>query len=138
MLVFGLAFFVGQGILAFGQGAGAHPAREQHVLVIWLDGMGANFYAHTPKAYVPTLERLRAEGSFAEGVEGVYPTVTYPSHTMIVTGRSPAAHGIYSNLSSRQAGKSPDDWSNPPRNSRWMRPTDTTSAPRRRVVRWRR
>src|SRR5215472_4132845 len=49
-------------------------------------------------------------GSFAESVEGVYPTLTYPSHTTLVTGRLPAEHGIYTNLSSRRAGKNPDDW----------------------------
>ncbi len=45
------------------------------------------------------------EGSYAEAVEGVYPTVTYPSHTTIVTGRVPAEHGIYTNLVSREPGK---------------------------------
>ena len=50
------------------------------------------------------------EGSYAEGVIGVYPSVTYPSHTTIVTGRLPAEHGIYTNLSSRVAGKNPKDW----------------------------
>ena len=50
------------------------------------------------------------EGCYAEGVEGVYPTVTYPSHTTLVTGRLPGEHGVFTNLSSRQAGKNPNDW----------------------------
>lgn len=50
------------------------------------------------------------QGSYAEAVEGVYPTVTYPSHTTIVTGRLPAEHGIYTNLSSREPGKNPRNW----------------------------
>ena len=37
------------------------------------------------------------EGTFAEGVTGVVPTVTYPSHTTLVTGVWPAKHGIYAN-----------------------------------------
>jgi predicted AlkP superfamily pyrophosphatase or phosphodiesterase len=53
---------------------------------------------------------MKSEGSFAEAVEGIYPTVTYPSHTTLVTGRLPAEHGIYTNLSSREAGKNPRDW----------------------------
>jgi predicted AlkP superfamily pyrophosphatase or phosphodiesterase len=41
---------------------------------------------------------MTAEGTYAEGVIGVWPTVTYPSHTTLVTGVSPAEHGIYANL----------------------------------------
>src|SRR3989442_3916521 len=44
------------------------------------------------------MRRFLKEGSFAEGVEGVIPTVTYPSHTTLVTGVSPAKHGIFGNL----------------------------------------
>jgi len=81
------------------------------VLVISVDGMGGQFLAQTaPKVRAPNLLRLRREGSYAEGVLGVYPSVTYPSHTTIVTGRMPAEHGIYTNLSSREAGKNPGDW----------------------------
>jgi len=73
--------------------------------------MGAHFYTAPPAGLrIPNLERLKNEGSFAEGVEGVYPSVTYPAHTTLVTGRLPAEHGIYSNLSSRQAGQNPNDW----------------------------
>ena len=59
---------------------------------------------------IPNLQRLMTEGSYAEGVEGVYPSVTYPSHTTLVTGRVPGEHGVYTNLSSREAGKNPKDW----------------------------
>jgi len=34
---------------------------------------------------------------FADGLTGVFPTVTYPSHTTLVTGVSPNAHGILGN-----------------------------------------
>jgi len=82
--------------------ASSSPSRERHVLVISVDGLGASLYQLlAAKVHVPNLTRLRREGSYAEGVLGVYPTVTYPSHTTIVTGRMPAEHGIYSNLSSR-------------------------------------
>ncbi len=86
-------------------------APRRHVLVISVDGLGASFYT-SPRANlrVPHLTQLKQEGSFAEGVESVYPSVTYPAHTTLVTGRLPAEHGIYTNLSSRQAGKNPRDW----------------------------
>jgi predicted AlkP superfamily pyrophosphatase or phosphodiesterase len=81
------------------------------VLVISVDGLGAGLYnLLAAKIHISNLPRLRREGSYAEGVLGVYPTVTYPSHTTIVTGRMPAEHGIYSNLSSREPGKNLGDW----------------------------
>jgi predicted AlkP superfamily pyrophosphatase or phosphodiesterase len=89
----------------------ASGTTDRHVLVISVDGMGASFYVSpSPALRIPNLLRLKKQGSFAEGVEGVYPSVTYPSHTTIVTGRLPAEHGIYTNLSSREAGKNARDW----------------------------
>ncbi len=82
-----------------------------HVLVISVDGMAASVYAKPwAGVRIPNLLRLKKEGSFAEGVVGVYPTVTYPAHTTLVTGCVPAEHGVYSNLSSREAGKNSHDW----------------------------
>jgi len=93
------------------QGPPTPQAGSRHVVVISVDGMGANLLAQAVSMrHVPNLQRLRQHGSFAEGVVGVYPSVTYPSHTTIVTGRLPAEHGIYTNLSSREPGKNLGDW----------------------------
>jgi predicted AlkP superfamily pyrophosphatase or phosphodiesterase len=82
-----------------------------HVLVISVDGMGSAYCTQPPAGLrIPNIRKLMEHGSFADSVEGVYPTLTYPSHTTLVTGCLPAEHGIYTNLSSRQAGKDPDDW----------------------------
>jgi len=95
----------------YGQAQTSASGAARHVVVISVDGMRASAYLGlSPQAHIPNLLRLKEEGSFAEGVEGVYPTVTYPAHTTIVTGRMPAEHGIYTNLSSRQPGKNPHDW----------------------------
>lgn len=91
--------------------AGASQSRARHVLVISVDGMRPDSYTHPmPDSTIPNLLRLKREGSYAEAVEGVYPTLTYPSHTTLVTGCLPAQHGIYTNLSSRVAGKNASDW----------------------------
>lgn len=87
------------------------PAAARHVLVISLDGLCPRSYTSpSPTLRIPNLRRLQEDGSFAEGVVGVYPSVTYPSHTTLATGRLPAEHGIYSNLSSREPGKNSHDW----------------------------
>lgn len=101
------ALVLGFAIAANTPGSGS----GRHVVVISIDGMPSSYYMQPPPGLqIPNLRRLMSEGSFAEAVEGVYPTVTYPSHTTIVTGRMPAGHGIYTNLSSRQAGKNSQDW----------------------------
>jgi len=72
---------------------------EAHLVVISIDGLMPDYYRN-PDRYglkIPTLRRLRNEGAFADGVIGVYPSVTYPSHTTIVTGARPRDHGIYFN-----------------------------------------
>jgi|SRR5213593_2435714 len=54
---------------------------------------------------IPNLRRLVAEGTSASGVKGVLPTVTYPSHTTIISGVSPAKHNILANTPFDPFGK---------------------------------
>jgi predicted AlkP superfamily pyrophosphatase or phosphodiesterase len=80
--------------------AATQPSGAASVLMISVDGMKPE-YVLQADGYglkIPFLRSLRSEGSYAEGVIGVWPTVTYPSHTTLVTGVAPAAHGIYDNL----------------------------------------
>lgn len=76
----------------------ANQARR--VILISLDGLDAR-YLRSADRYglkIPTLRRLMREGVTARGgVVSVYPSVTYPAHTTIVTGARPARHGIYGN-----------------------------------------
>jgi len=67
--------------------------------MISIDGMKPEYVTHADEHHLqlPTLRRMLAEGAHAEGVVGVVPTVTYPSHTTLVTGVYPAVHGIYNN-----------------------------------------
>ena len=68
--------------------------------MISIDGMKPEYItqadAHGLK--IPFLRSLIANGTYADGVTGVWPTVTYPSHTTLVTGVWPAEHGIYNNV----------------------------------------
>jgi predicted AlkP superfamily pyrophosphatase or phosphodiesterase len=70
------------------------------VLMISIDGLKPEYItqadAHGMK--LPYLRTLLRNGTYAEGVVGIWPTVTYPSHTTLVTGVWPAEHGIYNNL----------------------------------------
>lgn len=71
-------------------------AQEAHVIVISVDGFRPDFYKD-PSWGMVNLRQAMAEGAHADGVRGVFPTVTYPSHTTILTGVKPLKHGIYYN-----------------------------------------
>ena len=78
----------------------ALPLAAQPLVVISIDGMRPDYVLkadeHTLK--IPHLRRIYKEGARASGVRGVLPTVTYPSHTTILTGVYPVKHRIYSNV----------------------------------------
>ena len=73
--------------------------KAQRAIIISIDGLDAR-YLNRRDEYglkIPTLRRLMAEGAAARGVVSIFPSVTYPAHTTIVTGAYPARHGIYGN-----------------------------------------
>ena len=73
----------------------AEPA-AQHVVIISVDGFRPDFYRDASWP-APTIQSMAEEGAHAERVRSVFPSVTYPSHTTIMTGVLPARHGIYYN-----------------------------------------
>lgn len=80
-----------------------------HVVMISIDGLRPD-YLRAQEAKIPTLRRLMSEGVVAEGVTSVWPTVTYPAHTTLVTGVRPNKHGILNNLPFDPFGKNHDGW----------------------------
>ena len=50
-----------------------------------------------PKAQLPVLRKLAAEGARAKRMLCSFPTVTWPNHTTLVTGVVPVKHGVISN-----------------------------------------
>src|SRR5262245_14387024 len=88
-----------RGVLAMSTLLILRVAEAAPVLLISLDGMRPDYVTHADehKLKIPTLRRFMREGAYAEGVIGVAPTMTYPSHTTLVTGVSPAEHGIATN-----------------------------------------
>lgn len=81
----------------------------RHVVMISIDGMSPSVFTRPGPYKVPTLRRLMERGAWAE-VTGVLPTVTYPSHTTLVTGVRPAEHGIYNNYVLDPEGISNGTW----------------------------
>jgi len=72
-------------------------AQKKHVVLISIDGLRPEFYLDPAWGMVNLREAMKS-GAYAEGVRGSFPTVTYPSHTTIISGVLPAKHGIYYNV----------------------------------------
>jgi predicted AlkP superfamily pyrophosphatase or phosphodiesterase len=75
------------------------PGERPFVLLISIDGLKpeAILDASRHGLRVPNLRAFLTDGMYSTGVHGVLPTVTYPSHMTLMTGVSPAKHGIYTN-----------------------------------------
>lgn len=71
--------------------------QAKHVIIISIDGFRPEFYLD-PSWSAVNLQQMKEKGVCAEGVQGVFPTVTYPSHTAVITGALPIHHGIYYNV----------------------------------------
>jgi predicted AlkP superfamily pyrophosphatase or phosphodiesterase len=82
------------------------------VVLLSIDGLKPDYIIDADKygLKIPNLRRLLSEGSYASGVRGVLPTVTYPSHTTMLTGVSPAKHGIYYNTTFDPFNKNQSGW----------------------------
>lgn len=80
---------------------------SNHVVIISLDGF-AGWALDDPHLPVPTLRRLAARGALARGMRPVNPTVTWPNHTSMVTGVTPAKHGVlFNGILVREPGVAP-------------------------------
>jgi predicted AlkP superfamily pyrophosphatase or phosphodiesterase len=92
--------------------------RARHVLIVSIDGLRPEFYLDEAWA-APELRALLKAGSYARAADGVFPTVTYPNHASIVTGVSPARHGVFSNTMPTPTGT----------RGRWYEEADDLHAP---------
>ncbi len=89
-------------LLAFGAGcatpstataAAARPSRVP-LLLISIDGFRADYL---DRGLSPTLQGLADGGARARWMEPSFPSLTFPNHYTIVTGRYPDDHGIVDN-----------------------------------------
>ncbi len=70
----------------------------KHVILVSIDGMRPIEYTDGERQVrIPTLQAMAKAGCVSPGAIGVFPSVTYPTHTTLVTGQLPAVHGIVSN-----------------------------------------
>jgi predicted AlkP superfamily pyrophosphatase or phosphodiesterase len=82
------------------------------VLLISIDGLrpGDVLDADKRGLKVPNLRAFLTRGAYARDVHGMLPTVTYPSHTTLLTGVAPAQHGVVSNTTFDPLLKNQQGW----------------------------
>jgi len=81
-------------------------AAAEHVVLISIDGFAA-YHLYNDQLELPNIRKLINEGVWASSSETVFPSVTHPSHTTILTGVDPRTHGVLSNgLVNRETGES--------------------------------
>jgi hypothetical protein len=79
--------------------AASSATARQRLVLVSVDGLDHRYLRDCDKLKlkIPTLRRLMREGTWADGVVGEVPTITWPEHTTIITGVPPAVHGIQQN-----------------------------------------
>jgi predicted AlkP superfamily pyrophosphatase or phosphodiesterase len=90
MIVFVRRFVLVAVLCVLALSSGAAP-RAQHVFIISLDGGKP---AAIEQSQMPVLQRLVAEGAHTWTATTIYPSITLPSHTSMLTGVGPDKHHI--------------------------------------------
>ena len=68
--------------------------KNKVVIMISIDGFR---YDYLKTLNVPNLKKLAAAGVTSDGMVPSFPSLTFPNHISLVTGRTPGHHGIVSN-----------------------------------------
>ena len=84
--------------------------RQTNLVMVSVDGLMPSAYTDASVSGLPTFKALTEQGSYAAGVIGVLPSVTYASHTTLITGVPPRLHGIFGNSVLDPEGRSNNAW----------------------------
>lgn len=99
-------------LLVLTSGKAVAQSQRPFVLLISIDGLRPDNVLRADELglKIPNLRRFLVDGTYATGVTGVLPTVTYPSHTTLLTGVAPAVHGIVANTTFDPLNKNYGGW----------------------------
>lgn len=80
---------------------------DKKLIILSLDAVGGRDMEFMES--LPNFGRIVKQGAICRNVTSVYPSLTYPAHTSIVTGKYPSNHGIINNVKF-QPGRPQPDW----------------------------
>lgn len=81
---------------------------RQRMIIISLDAVGNRDLALMKT--LPNFARLRVASAYCDHVKSVYPSITYPAHSSIVTGLTPSGHGVVNNIRIQPGRAGKEDW----------------------------
>lgn len=79
---------------------------ENYMIIISMDAVDKKDFEILRE--LPNFKRLLEKSSYSSEVETVYPSLTYPAHVTIVTGKYPKNHGVINNFLIQPGNKNPD------------------------------
>lgn len=82
-------------------------SEKKKLWVLSLDALGSDDAAFFEQ--LPSFSFMKKNGVYVPHVRSVDPTLTYPAHTSIISGRPPASHGIVNNRK-LQPEREKSDW----------------------------
>lgn len=80
--------------------------KTKYLYVISLDGLSSLDFDYISS--LPNFSEFLKNASYSKIVYSVYPSLTYPAHATIVTGKYPKNHGVINNTLFQPERKSPD------------------------------
>jgi predicted AlkP superfamily pyrophosphatase or phosphodiesterase len=78
----------------------------KYLYVISFDGLSTLDFEYI--STLPNFKKYLKEAAYSKQVYSVYPSLTYPAHATIVTGKQPKSHGIVNNTLLQVNRESPD------------------------------
>ncbi len=83
------------------------PAKDRIVVLVTIDGFPSWIW-DDPALPMPFLQKLARAGAVAKAMTIANPSITWPNHTTLVTGVTPARHGVlFNGMMVRQGPTSP-------------------------------
>jgi predicted AlkP superfamily pyrophosphatase or phosphodiesterase len=84
----------------------ADAQQAKHVILVSIDGFAA-YHLYNQDLRLPNIRQLIDGGVWFSSSETVFPSVTHPAHTTILTGVEPRLHGVTGNsMVNRRTGES--------------------------------
>ncbi len=80
--------------------------KTKYLIIISFDGLSTLDFDYISN--LPNFKEYLREASYCKKVYSIYPSVTYPAHATIVTGKFPKNHGVVNNTLLQPHRKSPD------------------------------
>lgn len=82
--------------------------KPNNLIVISVDALNKKDFSYLEQLDV--FHSFRTEGSYVRSVDSIYPSLTYPCHTAIITGTYPDKNGIFHNEIANPKRSLSQDW----------------------------